>query len=68
MIEYVAAVCTEVGLVKTDVQKLKGPWLAEIHSSVSQIAGVALKNDQKRSSVFDTKLGSIRILTCMLGR
>ena len=43
-----AAVCTEVGvMVIMDVPELRRPWLAETHSDVSQIAGVALMNDQK---------------------
>ena len=46
--EYVAAICTEAGMVvRTDLQKLKRPSLAENHSNVSQIAGVALTNGQK---------------------
>ena len=43
-----AVVCTEAGvMVRTNVQKLNRPWLAENHSNVSQIAGVPLKNGQK---------------------
>ena len=59
--EYVAAVCTEGGLmVITNVPKLKGPWLAENHSNMSQIAGAALMNGQKDLPVCDISLGSIR--------
>ena len=56
--EYVAAVCTETGVIAiTDVPELKRLWLAENHSNVSQIAGAALMNSPKDLPVCDTSLG-----------
>ena len=56
-----AAACTEAGLIViTEVPKLKGPWLTENHSNVSQIASVALMNGQKDLADCGTSLGSIR--------
>ena len=48
--------------VITDVLEFKKPWLAENHSGLSQIAGVALMNDQKDHPVCGTGLGSLRIV------
>ena len=46
----------------TDVPELRRPWLAENHSNLSQITGVALMNGRKDLPVCDTCMGSLRIV------